>query len=180
MIYGIPTIALDADGVLVDINTPWLTELNRQTGKALRYEEITTWDWHLLFGISKSQLYKARQPEMYDEVQPIEGAQDGVRLLKQMGYRLVVLTHDLPHFARRKKAAIERLFPELTEIVFAKEKKAVMPTALLVDDAAHNRPDILLTQPWNARAVGVTRWVRADNWLQVVSSIWEMTTYGTN
>lgn len=169
-------IAIDVDGVLLDIDTPWREKYNQLSGDNLQKEDVVVWESHTLVKPEwQKKYYSLRTPDLYDIARPIEGAAAGVRLLRRLGYQLVALTHDTRPYVERKRAAIERCFPEIHTIVFAKQKKAVMPGVLLIDDAAHNNPDILLHQPWNARAVIRERWVRAYNWAEVVDYVMELT-----
>lgn len=172
-------IAIDVDGVLIDIDTPWREKYNRLSGDNLRKEDVVVWESHTLVKPEwQKKYYGLRTPDLYEVARPIEGAVAGVRLLKRLGYTPVALTHDTRRYAAQKKRAIERLFPEIHSIVFAKDKRAVMPGTLLIDDAAHNRPDILLHQPWNARATSPYPWVRAYSWAEIVDYVMELTYVG--
>jgi 5'(3')-deoxyribonucleotidase len=145
------TIALDADGVLFDIMTPWLTVYNHFSGDSLKVEDITDWDVRKFVKPAyREVIYDFRLPECYDAVQPLPGSLTGVDALLRMGHRLVVVTHEYGSHREAKQAALHHWFPDLKNVVFAKNKRDVVRADFYVDDYQGNLPDLLLTQPWNA------------------------------
>jgi 5'(3')-deoxyribonucleotidase len=159
-------VGLDVDGLLLDIHSPWLAKYNRLSGDHLRVEDITDWDITRFVRPGWEGLIEGlRTPDLYDLCRPVAGARQGVEALLDRGYRLVVITHDYPSHLGTKVAALGEFFPSLRRIVFAKEKWATVPGIdLLIDDGAHNRPSILLNQPWNLRAKLGPGQVRANAW----------------
>lgn len=167
------TIVLDVDGVLLDIHTPWLEKYNRLYDDNLRREDIVVWDSHTLVKPEcGKKYYGLRTPDLYDEVLPIPGAQDGVEELLRMGHHLVVVTSDTRSHCQAKARALRRFFPDLRDVVFAKEKTATVRCDLLVDDGVHNKPNILLTQPWNKSAALESWQQRANSWTEVLTIVW--------
>ena len=167
------TVALDADGVLLDIVTPWLAKYNREAGDTLRYEDITTWLWPLKYAEwTEARKDLLRTPDLYAAARPIQGALDGVNTLLDQGHRLVVVTHDFPTHLKSKIWALRYWFPVLEHVVFAKNKRNAVRYDVLVDDAIHNNPEVLFAQPWNN--YGTPTWpgqLGALHWPGVVSAV---------
>lgn len=78
------TIALDVDGVLLDIDTPWREKYNRL------YGDNVVWDIHTLVKPECGlKYYDLRTPYLYDEVLPAgELAATGTELDRGTDYRL--------------------------------------------------------------------------------------------
>jgi 5'(3')-deoxyribonucleotidase len=172
-------IALDVDGVLLDIDTPWRAKYGRLSGHTLTKEEVTEWDYdRFVLPTWRGRFAQLRTPDLYDVALPIEGAQEGVRELLGMGHLVVAVTHDYASHLAHKRASLRRYFPELEHIVFAKEKRTAVRYDILVDDGTHNLPDILFAQPWNrSRHTGWRCWTVAHTWEEVIYTIRERTTY---
>jgi 5'(3')-deoxyribonucleotidase len=174
-------VKLDVDGVLIDIHKPWLAVYNALSGDNLKRSDLTRWEIHEFVKPGWEQkIYECRLPELYDRAQPLPGAQFLVKMLQELGHRLVVVTHDFQSHLPAKVSALQRLFPTLTDIVFAKEKNTVVRGGILIDDCQYTAPDVLFSQPWNETADPMTYGIRARNHfhaLDVIRRLAEMKEY---
>lgn len=160
------TIALDVDEVLLDGFDIWLREYRLASGHNLRREQIRCWDLskYVLPGWER-RIYELRVPALYLLARPIPGAVAGVRELARQGHRLIAITNDSRAFVPAKRAALTRYFPDLRDIVIAKDKLAVLPRVdVRIDDGLHNQPTIIYPQPWNEDAELGPGQVRVPDW----------------
>lgn len=162
-------IGIDIDGTLLDIHTPWLAEYNRRSGDDLRVDQIIIWNAHLLMKPPWAEKYYTyRTPELYEDVQPLPGAVEGVAALAEAGHTLVAITADGPEFVPVKQRLLEAYFPGIQHMVFSERKRNTVKIDLLIDDARHNEPDILLVRPWSKRSKTTDRPViEAETWQSV-------------
>lgn len=166
------TIALDVDDVLLAHCDAWVAEYNKVArGHQLRLADLTAWGITDCMTADQADLYwNTRTPGLYVGMRPVECAQLGVRTLLREGFRLVAVTSDKPAFVTAKRAALARWFPELRDIVFAKNKACVQAD-LLVDDAPHNNPRYLFTRPWNVGARLAAGQARVNGWPELLDRL---------
>jgi len=98
------TIFVDVDQVVADLMPAWLKLYNDEWGDTLTPEDIRSWD---LKSYVKPEcggrIYRyLEEPTLYDSVYPIEGALEGVEMLRVLGYHVVFLTAAGPEGARGK------------------------------------------------------------------------------
>lgn len=166
-------IALDIDGVLLDIHSPWIDKYNKISGDNLRCQDITGWYVRdCVKPAYQNTVDSMRTPDLYYNVKPVKLASYGVTCLHRMGHRLVCATHDSLPYAKAKAHAIRLYFPVIRDIVLTSNDKSVVKYDLLIDDAAHNKPDILLSQPWNRYSDG--SFIRAVDWQHVITIVRSM------
>ncbi len=162
-------IAIDIDGTLLDIHTPWLAKYNKISGDNLQPKDIKCYYFGDVVKPAYSQsIYSMRTPDLYDYATPIPGAQCAIEKLKK-DHQLVIISHDSAKFARYKADAIREYF-QVNDIVFAKEKSCVRYD-ILIDDNPKNNPDILFHQPWNSYAATRVGCYRANGWGDVVFAV---------
>lgn len=163
-------IALDADGVALDLHTPWADEFYQRTGVQVTPAEMNDWRWDKrLSPALRKEWWKARSPELYKKVEPIPGAVEGYRKLLGLGHRIVFVTADTPEFVAEKNACLARHFLARSNIVYATNKRAAVKADLFIDDALHNEPDILFDQPWNQEPAPYAERVRG--WDELVEAV---------
>lgn len=163
------TIALDFDGVLIDLVTPWLAAYNEAAEDNLRYADIRQYEIHAAVKEAwRIGVYALRSPEVYRRCLPEPGAQAGVAALARAGFRLVVVTKEPDAACRHaKQEVLRKFFPELPLVVVAANKRAVVPSGLLIDDAPQNKPHLLFSQPWNATTPLAEGQQQAANWFEL-------------
>lgn len=145
------TIGLDVDDVLLDHISAWVTLYNEASGDHLSPAQVTSWDIRrFVTPTFYDRVYTLRTPELYERVEPVFGAVEGVLALQSAGHRLVAVTNEPrgPNVAA-KRAALARFFPGITEVVVAKEKNNAVRYDLLVDDNPRAQPTHLFDRPHN-------------------------------
>lgn len=184
----IKTIAIDVDGVLADLVPEWLRRYNKDFGDNLTSKDINAWDMStLVIPRAKETFHNyLYDPDIYDYVQPIAGALEGVNYLREELNMQV--TFATTCFFGTEKAKImwlvkhgfmrpeKHIYPEFVSIV----DKSVLGTDVMVDDRdktidryikeGRRRNSlaigILYDQPWNQEYPAA---MRAKNWKQVIS-----------
>lgn len=156
-------IAIDIDGTLLDIYKIWLDRYNEVSGDNMSLSDITRYYFYdMVKPAYKHTIAGMRIPDMYRRVKPIDGALDAIKKIRKY-HQVVVVSHDGREFAQVKRSAIMRWF-NIEDIVFAKNKQCIKYD-LLIDDAPHNCPDILIKQPWNNIPSGT--WIRRTDWTEI-------------
>ena len=142
-------IAIDIDGTLLDIHSVWLEKYNRISGDDMQVKDITKYYFYdLVKPAYQNVIGSMRTPDLYDRVRPVSGSIEAIINLSRYGHHLVCLSRDSRRFAQAKRRAITKYFP-IDDIVFCKDKQAVLKYDVLIDDSPYNKPDIFLKQPWN-------------------------------
>lgn len=165
-------IGVDVDGVLLDTHKPWIDRYNMISGDNLTKNDIYTWNIsdHVMPAY-QSSIHQMRTPDMYLRTPPIKNAIGVTCKLSLDGHWLIAISHDDMIHANVKCVVIRKLFPWIRDIVITgsgSSKKEVVNVDILIDDAIHNKPDILFRRPWNEL---YHHTLRADNWLDVVDII---------
>lgn len=170
-------IAVDIDGTLLNVLDPWLCKYNELSGDKLTTNDIIEYYWGSLIRPEYRDTYHSiRSPEMYmNDIKPVHGAVTGVQALVDQGHRLVCVSHDRAEFALCKADAVSRYFP-IQDIVFAK-RKGVVKYDILIDDAPHNEPDILLAQKYNESSSG--KWLCRAPWDLIPAYVYLLSTYSS-
>lgn len=154
-------IAVDVDGVLADHLTPFVTELEAETGFELRPEELATWDLPLPDGetdLLTAVTRRLADPAYLRRAPTVDGAIEGVERLRDRDHEIVVATHRPAHThsATREWLADNGIrYDEYLEDV--PENKGAIEADLLVDDYHGNvrdavdagRAGLLFRRPWN-------------------------------
>jgi 5'(3')-deoxyribonucleotidase len=98
------TIAVDVDDVLADLHREWILRYNRDFNDNLTVNDMK--DWKLSEAVKPEavpQLFEyLKDDDLYDAIVPIEGAKEGVRTLKEMGFRVVYATACVEGMADKK------------------------------------------------------------------------------
>lgn len=149
-------IGIDIDGTLINILDVWLEECNKVHGSNLVSCDVKKYYWPDDLDYDARAL---RQPHLYHFARPVDGAIEAIKKI-QKDHTIVVISHDTKEFAEVKGRIIRRWFG-LENIVFAQNKQCVNYD-LLIDDAPHNQPDILLAQTYNNIFPGT--WVYRMPW----------------
>jgi 5'(3')-deoxyribonucleotidase len=97
-------VAVDVDDVLADLHREWILRYNRDFNDTLTVEDMKTWK------ISEAVKPEAvprifeylKDKDLYDAIVPIQGAKEGVRVLKEMGFRVVYATACVEGMADQK------------------------------------------------------------------------------
>jgi 5'-nucleotidase len=164
---------MDVDGVLADLHAEWLRRYNADYGDAMTQDDIICWDFHKLVKPEcGTHIYDyLSQPDLYERVVVLPGAQDAVQQMRDRGDRVVYVTSNAKGMTDQKWSWLERngFLDRAADLVIATDKALVL-TDVLVDDAlinvrAFRGPAVLVTRPWNR---GESWERRAFNWSQVL------------
>lgn len=169
-------ILCDVDEVCADLMTEWVRRYNARWDDTLRPEDITDWDIvRFVKPECGSKVYNELRSgdDIYQGVEPIPGALEGIRELRRTA-RVVFVTSCVAGSTDNKMRWLFRhgfLPREKTPRDFiAARDKALVRGDILIDDAPHNVSafpgrTILFSQPHN-RAVAHS--ARANGWTDVV------------
>lgn len=178
-------ILVDVDGVVADLHTEWLRRYNLDYDTDLGKEDISSWSMHkLVVPECGTKIYDyLKLPEIYDLVQPIEGALDGIKSIRKMGHRVVYLSAGF-YPAKVRWLNYNGFLSGRTsnwasaEDVIIAFDKSLIKGDVLIDDRLKNvdefhGPAILFDQPWNQEGRNGRVW-RAMDWEGVVKKIERM------
>lgn len=155
-------VRVDVDGVIADLQTPWLRRINEEFGCSVQVDDILGWSMsdYLPKEAQGEACYKhLRDLNLYDEVHPYEEAQEGIELLRNAGWIPVFVTSSTAEGAYGKIrwlrehgfSVSQKHIPD--DVIIAHRKSYVLPDTPLVDDGLHNieqvNRDILIDRPWN-------------------------------
>jgi 5'-nucleotidase len=150
----------------------WLIKYNRDYNDNLTLNNITDWniDQFTKPECGKKIYQYIENPDIYDTVMPILGATTVVRRIRDLGYRIVYVTHSTKGHAGRK-------FDWLTEYEMISNSddyieckdKSLVKTHYLVDDypvniASFSGIGVLFNQPYNRKSLHSPR---VNDWGEV-------------
>ncbi|MFZ2992558.1 MAG: hypothetical protein WA061_02470 [Microgenomates group bacterium] len=169
-------VSMDADGFIINLHKPWLGRYNYDWNDDLTVEEITEWGMHKLVKPEcGTKIYEyIEDPTIYDEAPPIDGAIDGIRYVRDMGYRIVFVTSSTLGASGRKYKWFKDygLINGLSDYVEMSDKSLIR-SDYLFDDYQVNisgfiGKGVLYTQPWNKSS---TITPRVFGWLGVLGVV---------
>jgi 5'(3')-deoxyribonucleotidase len=169
-------IGLDIDGVVANLIPVWLAHYNHDYNDNLKPTDITGWDTDKFVkpecGLKIYDYLK--DPHLYDEVLPVDGALDAIKELKADGYRLVYITATPIEASGAKFQWLKRYgcIKSPQDYVEASDKSLLMALGTLVDDKPENLDyfykKILFGQPWNEVQKYNPKYLYALNWRDVI------------
>lgn len=137
-------IALDQDGPIADLHTAWYRRYNKDYDDNLTLEKVTHWDLHKFVKPEcGTKIYDyLSQPDLYEEVQPVEGAKEGIEFLRAQGNSIVFVTAGVQGNLDQKLAWLHRhdfIEPgrHMKGVIFAFDKDLIR-AQMLIDDGPHN------------------------------------------
>lgn len=173
------TILCDVDEVVADLLGEWIRRYNREYGDCLTPGDCTCWDMtqHVVPECG-DKIYKfLGDPDIYDDVDPIPGAVEGVRALRAKGHRVVFVTSANPATMRGKVRWLENRdlldgSPRPSDLIIAHDKSLIRGD-VLIDDGLHNvlgspNTTILFSRAHN---LGTYHARRASGWDQVLDQV---------
>lgn len=169
-----PIAGIDNDGVMFDLITPWLGRYNFDWKDNLTPSQILDWNIHQFVKPEcGKQLYKyIEDPTIYDDVLPIDGAIDGIKSLREMGYDILFVTHSTKGHVGRKYELLKQYgLIQSDREYLEKEDKSNVKCDYLLDDYIKNVTSfnsgigVLFTQSYNK---GFIHTPRVDNWEQAI------------
>ena len=165
-------IAIDVDGVTVNLIDEWLRRYNHDYEDHLKAEDITDWDTSLFVKPEcGKQIYDYLNDEfLYHYAKPIQGSLEGINFLRDCGHDIVFASactafHMLAKYQWLMSGSYIKDMSEYMVVT----KKSFINADILIDDRTKNLQEfsgngILFSQPWNIK--DKYAW-KADTWEQV-------------
>jgi 5'(3')-deoxyribonucleotidase len=159
-------IALDVDGILLDLHTPWLARYNRDYNDSLRVEQVTDWSIHKFVKPECGKKIYAYLDDdnpfndIYKVVNPIAGALQFVKTCRDIGDVIFVTCPTEKSMGARYHCLKRHGFFNGTDDPQAQyiecKRKELIKADFLVDDCYDNcksfgRNSIMFIRPWNAK-----------------------------
>ena len=165
---------MDVDDVLIDLVGTWMKYYNRDFNDNVTKFDIKEWN------IAKAVKPEAKEA-IYDYIHDgkiftqsplIKGATEGVRLIKEAGYRVVYVTAGDSKNAKEERLKKEGFLTDDRDFVAAKDKTLIRGDYML-DDSMDNIKSFkgkgwLMTRPWN-KAYNYP--FRVKNWEEAIEKI---------
>jgi len=153
------TILVDVDDVVADLVPEWLSRYNFTYRDFVKPSDITTWEISdFAKQCSSDEFYEyLHDPELYRYVQPVSGAKDGIRAIRDRGHEVIFAT-SCCHIQMSPK------FQWMIRHGFLKDrdedhfipirKKHLLIADALIDDGVHNLEKVdgikvVFDRPWN-------------------------------
>lgn len=131
-------ILVDMDGVLCNLVGKWFAVYNREYGDQICLDDLDQWGPHRIARAGKAVYKYLSQPGFFRDLEPIDGAIDGVRTLLAKGHDVVIVTAARRGHRDKLDWLAQHLpFLPRDNVVFAHRKELVRGD-LLFDDAPHN------------------------------------------
>lgn len=168
------SIAVDIDEVCANLIGEWIRLYNNDYNDNLKESDITDWD------ISKfvkpecgKKIYSyIKMRSIYDNVYPINGAKEGIKKLKNLGYRTFYATSTPIETAGVKYAWLKKNGFEVSQEDYMEVgDKSLIHASYLIDDRFENiskfkGKGILFNSPWNKKYPYKDR---VNNWDDIIN-----------
>lgn len=177
-------IAIDLDGVVIDLVAELLPFLSKEAGRAVKPYHITQFDIGAALGLDREQMERvwalADRENVYGSAQPIPGAIDGLRALAHHDLWFVTsrpekLRGETETWLSRQGLVVEKLLHRMDGqkvtsqdsfglLIEDKVEALVIHTSLI-------RYGLLLDQPWNQVANLPENVLRVCSWKEIESFV---------
>ena len=132
------TILIDIDSTIADILTPWLKSYNNKYKDNLKPKDIVDWNVHIFTKPECGEkIYDfIKNPKLYNRVKPIPGALEAITALRDMGLRIVFVTHFEPGFSYAKFDWLKRygFMTDDNDYVETRDKNLIKGSCLIDDN----------------------------------------------
>ncbi len=183
-------ILCDMDDCLCDLTGVWINILNQRHGTSITRDDLSVWHVGRALPFKFPSLDEAKIYEPLDEIglfrnlPPIEGSKDSLRKMKEMGWRVVIVT-SLPSVKHNPGMVVkekcewveEHLFGlvEPRDVIITYQKQLIVGD-VLIDDGPHNLENyngntIAFDRPWN-RKLNPTK--RVMHWRNMITACKEI------
>lgn len=169
-------IALDVDDTILDLMGMWLNYYNLDYGDNLSPESITDWSIDLFVKpeCGKKIYDYIKEPYVFRASKPIDGALDGIKWLREKGFRVIYITASNPNGSKEKWLKENGFWETENDFYQAYDKSLIMANALL-DDKFDNITNFkygqgyLFSRPWNLKFDYKNRVNSWDEFLREIS-----------
>jgi 5'-nucleotidase len=134
------SIAVDMDGIIVDLASKWLELYNDEYGHGATLDDLQSWDMSKNVKIGK-EIYKyLYAPGMHLDSKPLPGAIEGLCELHEAGHEVHIVTATvIPKAAAEKLEWCAKHLPFLPHNrVTISNHKARFVSDVFIDDSPHN------------------------------------------
>lgn len=193
-------IGIDLDDTLLKFVPNFIPYLNKKYGTDYRYEDFYTFEfWDFLAEDIPEYSRDKGIEDVYDftdstpfwEFNPIKGAQDAVKELKDID-DLVIVTARSSSIAEKTEMSLDAYFKGFFNDIFYTKQVSIYEEGIskgdicdkigidiFIDDALHNAVDCsrngrevyLLNRPWNKDKEDTNGFIRMDYWEDIVEDI---------
>jgi len=184
-------IFIDIDNIVADFETAFRKFLNKKTGKKLKREDITEFEFYKCFNIPEEEEKKLHgefsSKDGYNKLRSVRGSKEGIKRL--MSFFKVKYITARPNekrnltleWFRKNKIPIKH-----EHLIFSKEKKLYSSQFdIIIEDrwedaiklAENNKIVILFNYPWNRKvdkngnSIVQENIIRVSNWEEATKSI---------
>lgn len=175
-------LLIDMDQVICKWLERILEWYNHDKKTNMSLEDVKSWNVVDTLGPNSEDFIRScmRYPELYRDLDPVEGAIEGIKLLQEKGHEVIIATA-VPKSAgiayHGKLEWIRRNMPffSLNNFV-AIQRKDLLQGDVLLDDGMHNiipfrksgRTAVVFDRPWNRNDVGGER---VYSWQQFIALV---------
>lgn len=170
-------ILLDVDAVVADLHKVWLKRYNSEYDDKLRVEDIVDWDMtKFVKPECGNKIYDyLSEDDLYENVQPIDGAVASIHWLRQHNYDVVFCTSGVQPgkiIWLHNHGLLWGEFWRFAKDVVIASDKTLIKGDIIIDDNPKNceqfaGKSILFAQPWNLNSSSSANF-RAENWPDVI------------
>lgn len=164
-------ICIDIDHVLGDLIGSWVDKYNKIYNDNFKVEDATEWDWHKLVKPEVGKkIYSLLTPDLFENLEVIEGSQEAVRKLTERFDVYLVTAASNAIIIPSKANWIKKNFPfiDKSRIVYAIDK-SICNGQYLIDDKPENletfRGEKLLFDACHNKKED--RFIRMNNWKEI-------------
>lgn len=168
------TIAIDVDDVVIELAKRWLEIYNRQWDDNLGCENITS--WNIVKYVKPecgNKIYDIlKHKNLYDGIEFVDGAYEGVLRIKEYGHRVVYATAG--NNPMKEQLLVDNGFMEDRHDYIYAPDKSLVNADVLFDDGYHNVKvfggiGYLFSRPWNKEFLSWTP--RVGGWDEFIRSL---------
>jgi uncharacterized HAD superfamily protein len=181
-------IAFDLDGVVLDFVSAFCA-VCRQEGYSLDYDQITEYHMGKVLGVDDEELYRLLNLTFESGlIQPYPGAVDGLRSLRDAGWKIWFVTSRPERLRTGTIATLDAAIITYDRLIFADAKRKadhVTGAKTIVEDSLEEALEleskgfgvIMLRHPWNA--AGENRYSRISwvgSWPELIPVVLSLAT----
>lgn len=162
-----PIIGIDLDDTVFEFVKGFCVYHNRVYGSAFEQQHFQSWQMHEVLGCSEKEGRKRivdfYHADDHQNIEPVDGAQNALRILGMDSDLLAITARDLSRSARMLDLVqwhFKNIFCDVHFLGFQKQKGehcAELGIQFMVDDGLHNAqsvgergiPVYLMNKPWN-------------------------------
>lgn len=170
-------ILCDVDDVVANLVEPWLARYNKDYDDSVTPDHCVRWEIEeFVKPECGKKIFSYLDSTIYEEVQPMPGALEGVRILRDLGHRVIFVTSCGAETASAKYHWLARhgfvggTFAQ-KDLIFATDKSMIRGD-VLIDDGLHNCDaffkhggDVIVFDRAHNRED--RRFMRAHNWEEI-------------